>query len=437
MARILAVEGFGQIMIGLTVLSYVALAGSAGLHVLATRSVAKGEGDIDPGAVLAARLLNTALAYLAAAAVTVVFVANEALRDVILLSASSAFLHALFLEWYFQGKETMMPNAIARTLGAFVYLIALLLFVRSADDVRLAALAAVAGDLASTGFLLSRFRRLGNRLRLTLSFPRWRDLMSRAVPFGAGSVLGHVSVNLPILLVGALLGSTEAGIFSAASKLVFFLLMIDRILGTVLLPASARLHAHSPEALHASLSDAMRWIVIVGLPLCVGGAVLGDGLIALVYGNAFSDAGGLLPIMVWFVLLTLLHTVYTSGVIAAGRDAEYRNVMVVSAALYAASILAGVLTGGLFGAATGMVAAEALTVLLMRRAMVRTLPEIRPVRPGRIVLSVMVMAAGLIALPDLHVLLQVCIGCVIYVLATFALKAVSFGEYRSLLGRFA
>lgn len=435
MARVLAVEGFGQVMIGLTVLSYVALAGSAGLHVLGTRSVARGEPGAEPGSILTARLVNTVVAYLFAGTVTVVFVGHPGLRDVILISASSAFLHAMFLEWYFQGKETMMPNAIARTLGAFVYLVALLVVVRSPADIRLAACAAVVGDIASTGFLLGRFRGLGERLRFRLTFGMWRDLMVRAVPFGAGSVLGHVSVNLPILLVGALLGSAEAGMFSAASKLVFFLLMIDRILGTVLLPASVRLHAYSPTVLHAGLSDALRWILIVGMPLCFGGLVLGPDLIELVYGAEFSAAGPLFPIMVWFVLLTLLHTVYTSGVIASGRDADYRNVMILSAVLYAACLTAGIVWGELFGASTGMVVAEGLTVLLMRRAMHRTVPSIRPGRFGRIVLSTLGMGAVLLILPDMHPILHVSIGGVTYVVATFLFKAVSFGEYRSLIGR--
>ena len=434
MARILAVEGFGQVMIGLTVLSYVALAGSAGLHVLATRSVARGD-DVDPGSVLAARLVNTVVAFLLAASVTILVVPHEALRDVILISVSSAFLHALFLEWYFQGKETMMPNAIARTLGAFVYLVGLLVMVRSPDDVRMAAVAAVAGDLASTGFLFARFKGLGQRLRFRLTFRIWIDLMKRAVPFGAGSVLGHVSVNLPILLVGAMLGSAQAGIFSAASKLVFFLLMIDRILGTVLLPASVRLHSLSPEVLHTNLTIALRWIVVVGLPLCMGGVLLGPDLIGLVYGSAFDAAGPLFGILIWFVLLTLLHTIYTSGVIAAGRDVAYRNVMIMSAGLYAVFIALGILAGGLFGAATGMVAAEAVTVVLMQRAMAKTLEPIRPERPGRILLSALIMVAVLFVVPDLHVLLRVLLGSVIYVLATFLLKAVSFGDYRSLLGR--
>ncbi len=437
MARVLAVEGFGQVMIGLTVLSYVALAGSAGLHVLGTRSVASSDASVRPGEVLAARLANTVVAYLLVAAVTLLFVGNEALRDVILISAASAFFHALFLEWYFQGKETMLPNAVARSLGAFVYLAVLVLLVHSVEDVRLAALAAVAGDLCTTAVMLGSFRRLGERLGLGFSVATWAGLMKRAIPFGAGSVLGHVSVNLPILLVGALLGSSDAGIFSAASKLVFFLLMMDRILGTVLLPASVRFHTSSPELLHANLSLALRWIVIVALPVCAGGLVLGPELITLVYGADFLAAGPVFSVLVWFVLLTLLHTVFTSGVIAAGRDDEYRNVMVISAGLYAVLILGGILAGGLYGAAAGMVTAEGITVVLMHRAMRRTIDPIRPERLGRLVTSTAVMVGAVLLVPDEHVLVRVALGAIVFVIVSFTLKAVSVRDYRLLLERIA
>ena len=435
MARILGVSGFGTVMIGLTVLSYVSLGGSAGIHVFGTRGVAAVTLEFSPGELLGARLLNTAVAYVLVGLVTVAFVADSPLRMVILVTSASGFITALFLEWLYQGKERMSENAIARTIGAGVYLAVIVFGVRTPDDLRTAAFAAIAGDIASTGFLLSRYIQEFGPLDIRISFHQWMSLMRKALPFGAGSLLGHLSTNFPVIAIGIMLGSADAGVFSGANKLVFFLLMIDRILGTVLLPASARLHSASRESLRSALEETLRWIVILGLPLAVGGTLLGSELVVLVYGNAFASAGPVFAVLIWYVFLTMVHTVYTSGVMAAGGEIRYRNVMIMSAALYGITVTAGTAFWGVMGAAVGVLASEGITVIAMRNAMESVCDPVRPARFGRTALAAFTLAVVILLLPTFHVLVTVLIGCVSYALALMTFRVVSWNDMKTLTQR--
>ena len=397
--------------------------------------MARDGGSVDAGSIVGTRLVNTLVAIGLVAMSTATWVVPAALAEVVLITSLSGMSHALFLEWYFQGKEQMTETAVARTLGAALYLASLLALVHGPDDLRSAALAAVIGDLGSTGYLLVRYRRMYGRLRI--HFRSWLPLMRSALPFGAGSVLGHLSVNFPILAVGALLGSAEAGVFSGANKLVFFLLMVDRILGTMLLPASVRLQLAADERLSATLAEALRWIVLVGLPLCIGGMFLATPLVTLVYGGTFAASGAVFGILVWYVLLTMIHTVYTSGVLATGREDRYRNVMVVSAILYVVAVSGGILMGGAVGAAAGVLLAEGVTVILMERALRPALQVLIPARFGRIVTAGIVLAASLTFLPPMHVSISVAAGAVVYIVAAVGVQAVTVPELREMIRRFA
>lgn len=433
MARVLGVEGFGMVMVGLSVLSYVSLTGSGGLHVFGTRNVARGDGSIDSGAVLGARLVNTIIALVVASVVTVLLVDPPELVAVILISSCSALLHALFLDWYFQGRELMSEAAIARTTGAALYLAFLVAFVHGRDDLWLAAAAAVIGDIGSTGYLMARYRRTVGPIRISPG--SWASLMKAAWPFGAGSVLGHLSVNFPVLAVAGLLGSSDAGIFSGANRLVFFVLMIDRILGTMLLPVSARLHQQEGGRLSETLTSALRWILLIGLPICIGGSFLAEPIVALVFGESFHASGGVFRVLIWYALLTMIHTVYTSGVLATGGERRYRNVMVASAVLYVSGVVGGVMIGGVIGAAAGMLLAEGVTVVLMERAMRPALPALRPSAFGRVVMAGIVFAAGMSFLPSVHVLWSIAAGTVLYAMIALVVRAVSFEELRQLIQR--
>jgi O-antigen/teichoic acid export membrane protein len=431
LARTLGVEGFGMVMIGLTALSYVSLSGSAGLHVLGTRAIARGAGEIDPGALVGTRLLTTGGAIAVAVVISLVWVQPPELATVILITSLSGILHALFLEWYFQGRERMSEVAIARTLGAAFYLLFLVAAVHDRGDLTKAALAAVIGDLASTGYLLIRFRRTEGPLRLR--FHSWRSLLAAAWPFGAGSVLGHLTANFPLLAIGAVLGSSAAGVFAGGNKLVFFVLMADRILGTLLLPASARLRQLDVSQWSSVLSRALRWILLLGLPLGVGGMMVATPLVTFVYGEDFVSSGPIFGILIWYAVLTMLHTVYTSALLASDGERRYRNVMAVSAAVNVFAVTGGILLGGVLGAAAGLLLAEGVSLVLMQRAVRSSIAIPAPDGLGRIVTASIVFAVIMMFLPETHVLAMIAAGTIVYVVAAGVTRAFTLADLRELI----
>src|SRR5260221_2066567 len=134
--------------------------------------------------------------------------------------------------------------------------------------------------------------------------------MTQAVHIGGGSMLAQASINLPAIVIGILMTNADVGVYSAASKIVFFFLFVDRVAGTLLLPASSRLHASSPETLSSTLEVAVRWIVVIALPLCVGGMILAGTILPFVFGSQYEASVDVFRILIWFSLFTLLHTVY-------------------------------------------------------------------------------------------------------------------------------
>lgn len=401
-----------MVMIGLTVLSYVSLTGSAGLHVFGTRAIARGGTDLEPGALVGTRLVTTGAAIAVVAFAAWMWVEPPALAAVILITSISGVLHALFLDWYFQGRERMTEVAVARTLGAAFYLLFIVAAVHETGDLPKAALAAIIGDLACTGYLLVRYRRTVGVFRIR--FGRWRSLLAAAWPFGAGSVLGHLAANFPVLAIGTLLGSGEAGVFAGANKLVFFVLMADRILGALLLPASARLHQLDASHLASVLSRSLRWILLLGVPLGVGGMFVAQPLVVLVYGEAFAPSGPVFGVLIWYAVLTMVHTIYTSALLAADGERRYRTVMAIAAIANVAAVSGGAMAGGVMGAAVGLLLSEGIGVVLMHRA-ARTVMQIpAPSRLGGIVTAGIVLSVILPFLPAMHVVLTVAAGALVY-----------------------
>jgi O-antigen/teichoic acid export membrane protein len=435
LARRVGTSYFGAINIGFTVLSYGLMLSSGGLTTFGARAIARGESPLIVNRIVSLRLAMSLAAFVIVAVVATVFVQNPVTSLLILLFSLSLFAQAVLVDWYFQGREDMRMIGVGRTASAVLYLAIVVLFVHTPGDVVLVAIAAVAGDMLAAGLLLSAMKRKEPEVRFAVDTGGWKSLFAQAFPIGAGSVLAHYSINLPPIVIGIVLSNADVGLFGAASKLVFFLLMLDRLVGMLLLPLSSRLHANNPALLASTLNTALRWMVVLALPVCIGGSLLAHAIVPLVFGAQFVGASTAFQILIWFFLLTMIMTVLTSALIATGREKTFGRLMSLSAVVYTVSIVIGTLLYGIEGASAAVILSEALTVVVLWIAVRRSVSLVVTPAILKTVLAGAVMAVAVIAAPSVHVLLMVVWGAVVYAAAVFATRAITIADVSALLRR--
>jgi O-antigen/teichoic acid export membrane protein len=433
LARKLGPSDFGAINVGFTVLSYATMTAAGGLSVFGTRAVAKGEGAQLAGALAGARLLNS-LAVLLIVGCILLAVPNAVTATLILLFCISLIPNALNLDWFFQGKEAMASIGAARTLSAATYFILVVALVRTPADIFLVAVAAVIGDSAAAALLAANFRRRFPSEGMRPVFSGWKSLTLNSFPLGMGSLLAHASVNLPPLVLGIVMTNSDAGIYSAAGKLVTFLLVIDRVISTILLPASARKFGQSAQALSGILNRSLKWMIIVALPLCVGGSILGGRLIELVFGERFLAAGEVFSVLIWFFLATLLHTVYTTGLIASGQEKLYGRIMMISAGIYLFFTVGLTILYGPAGSAAAVVWSEAIAVIIMARQLKPFVRIELPRSAAGSLAAAVGMAVALVLLSSFPLWLSIVACAIVYILLLFATRAIGRSDLTELLG---
>lgn len=435
LTRTISVNDFGAMNIGLTLLSYGLMLSSGGLGSLGTREVVAGREPALVARILSARLVNALIVYAVMAVASLLLIRDPLTLSLTLLFGCSLFTNAFFLDWYFQGKEAMGAIGWSRIAAAIVYLAMILLFVRSGAQVLWVPVAAVASDLAVTVPLIVVYRKRYERRWFSFSLRGWWWMMRQAVPIGAGSIFAHLSINLPPLVLGILWSNTEVGFYSAATKLVFFLLILDRVLGAVLLPASARFFADSKEALGAAMATAMKWILIAALPVAVGGTFVAGSLVPAVFGAGYAEASGVFRILIWYFFFTLFHTVFANALVAAREERTFATTMALSAALYAVCVIAGTLLWGMVGAAIGVVIAEAVTVVLMHRRCAEVVHIPFPANAIRVILATGCMAIVLLLVPQLRLAVAILAGAVVYAGALIAFRGVTKSDLAEVAAR--
>jgi O-antigen/teichoic acid export membrane protein len=434
LARRVGTAGFGAVNIGFTVLSYALIVSTAGLATFGIREVARGVGSEIVNRIISLRTVIAFIAFVVVTAIIQLTVENRTTANLITIFCLSVFANAVLLEWYFQGKERMGIVGASKVVSAIVYLLCIVLFVHSVKNILWVAIGAVIGDLLATFFLLRIYIHLSDT-RLRFDFGSWRTLMSQSLPLGIGSIMAHVSVNLAPLVIGIIMTNADVGVYSAASKLIFFLLMFDRLFANLLLPAASRFQHVTPDRLPIILNSAAKFIIIAALPMSVGGTFLSKRIITSVFGAQYVEAAAVFQILIWYFFVTTLHTIFTSGLVAIGHEKLYGKVMVVSTLVYFVFVVVFTFAFGIVGAAIAVVAAEIFTLVLMWYQFQKYVKIIFAKYFFTSLPAVIVMGLALYLLPPLHVSVLVLIGALVYFITLFITRAMTMSDVRELLER--
>ncbi len=438
LARILGTLGFGAMSVGFSVLSYAAMLSSPGVQVAGTRHVAA-TGDHAEEYVSNVNSLRTALAagcVLTVGIVSWAFIHPASTALTIFIFSLSAIPMALSLDWYFLGKENLLASSGSKVVVAGIYLVFILFFVRSGNDILWTAVAFLIANILATAWLFYVYRRSSHRFHLAIRFDEWKKLVRQSQPLGISSFLAQTIMNVPVLIVGAIVSSHAAGLFNAAMKLIFFALVIDRVFYAMFFPVISRHRASDVEQFKRSGALALKIVLAVSVPVVVAGSVFAEQTVHFVYGQDFLAAAVPFQILLLYFLFSVVNTVFMSVMIAENREAEYLRIMAVGTGVLVVLCVILSFTHGLIGASAAVAVGEGtMTAILLTKGQSNVFRKLwKLIVPAMI--SGILMLGMLLLMNSWTMFVAAPVGLIIFSVALWLLKGISSEEILFLRGRF-
>jgi O-antigen/teichoic acid export membrane protein len=322
---------------------------------------------------------------------------------------------AFLLDWFFAGREQFGAVGVSKVINAAVYGAVVLVLVHSSEDLLLTPVAFTIGLACSAGMLVLLYRKRFGRIDVRWDPAAWKRIVTTNAPVGMAVFLGQNVINLPPIVVGAIAGTAAAGQFSVALKLIFALLMLDRLLNALFLPVMARYFASRPGDIPGLFAVVGRTVLFIVLPLTILGMILAPWLIPLLFGGGYVEAVGLFRILAPYFAMTLLSSTYVIVLLAAGRERRYTAMMIAATAVLGVLVVLLTLSFGATGAAWGLLGGEFVALLLLGREAHR----ITGVRVHRMLLrplaAALPMTAGFFLPPIMHPVQAALITFAVYV----------------------
>lgn len=295
----------------------------------------------------------------------------------------------------------------------------------------------VASALTPLGALLLLKRRWKERIEVTTK--GIRKTLAVSAMFSASSGLHSILIYLDSVLVHAFRGNVETGLYGAAYRVLIGTLLVPAIYVDAATRTISYLARNDRERMARIYSRAVAHLTMLAVPLGIGGSILAEPIILLLYDEAYVPAAPALAILLPSAIFAI--PVWVTAMTAYSLRLERRV-----AATWGVAVLGNALANVLLVPAVGIEAAAAATLaaegfamftltVLLRRNGVRA-----PVWPvfGKPLMAGAVMGLTVWPLRTLPILVPIAVGAVIYMGGLLLLKAFEPEDrelLRALLGR--
>jgi O-antigen/teichoic acid export membrane protein len=373
-ARVLRPEQFGEVQLGIAVGTYLALLATVGLNPLAIAEFAsKRRRAAYVVRLQSIRVVHTVVV-LSGVVVAGLLIPSHTVSVLLVLCASSVVLRQLWPEWADIALDASRRVALIRTVYYVSVLAGTLLLVRRASDATEFGLVLSLGTLVAAVpawcLTAAHLRRLGHPPTLVPAASAnkwgldWRQTMRRALPLGAGDVLGQLLANADILLLGALASKESVALYGAAYRIILAVQGVGVALRYASLRVLASPGARRNQRKPSKFEDDLVLLIVLGAVVIAAAAALTAPLaISLSYGSQYAGSVELLRVLVWTWPLDFSSAVVLNMLIVRGRRRRYVAAMSLAAAVNLAANAFVIPRFGAGGAAVVIVVSLAVLLL--------------------------------------------------------------------------
>lgn len=362
-SRVLGPDGIGKVQFVSSFVQYFVFLAALGVPVYGIREVAKARDNKDElkkifSALLLLNILTTIIVSIAYF-VTVYFVADFR-EDFVFYGVASVMLLFGFssIDWFFLGIEKFKFIALRSIMVKLIFIVLLYVFVREKADVLPYLWIIIGGTVVNNIWNLFLAIKFIDFKGISLDFLK-KHLKPLFYIF-ATVVAASVYSSLDVILLGFLKGFKDVGYYSSGAKINRMCVPFLSAIGVVLMPQIAQaFREQNDERIKLLIKESFEFVVVLGVPMVVGLALLAPEIVLLFSGDQFSPSIVTMQITAPVVLIIGISTICSVLILTpASKDKE--NAIAVVGGLIVSVILNCILIPfyGYLGATISNVLAE-------------------------------------------------------------------------------
>lgn len=258
----------------------------------------------------------------------------------------------------------------------------------------------------------------------------WPRLVRAGLPFGMITLSLTIAFSIDTVMLARFYPPEEVGWYNAAYRLSTSLLFLFTAFSTAIVPTLSKAFITEPGTVERWYYRSTKIILLVSIPMAVGGMLVADPLIHLLYGEQYAPSVLVFRIIVWDVPLLMFAGFGGNMTTIISQERAAARIYFVGAVANVIFNLLLIPRFGIVGAAivtviTDLVAAGQFHFLLRRKL---NLPDIKPLFV-RVVGASLLMGVVVFLVSQQHLLVQIAVGAMVYLVLVIALRLLDADEW--------
>jgi len=375
MARYLPIDGYGNVVIGLSVLNLFGLVALAGMPAALSRYLPRQDTADERRSILSsafqvAALLSASFAvgiYLTAQPLAMFVFGNEDLVEVIRIFAGILpFFVLLRLSLGgFRGYETTLPRILTQNvLRPGLQLAGVILFVGLGYGTTGIAFSYVAAFSVVSVVGLLLLYRVSEFSPSTFvqrqSIGQYRELLTFSIPLVASGAVNIIAKHSDIVILGIYKSSSQVGLYEVAFRIGLFIpTLFMPAIGFLYQPIMSRFHANnSLEKMSMLYTIATRWMVVGAFPVFVLFFMFPEQTLEFLFGPDYTSGRNAFRVLVVGFMIALFPGLNGPFLTAVGKTKLLMYISVANMFLNLSLNVVLIPSYGIIGAAVATISAR-------------------------------------------------------------------------------
>ena len=210
------------------------------------------------------------------------------------------------------------------------------------------------------GFVYQKF--LKPQYRVDRQF--WREALKEGFPLALVAVISMIYYNIDMVMLGKMKGEEVAGWYGASYHLFFALATLTGAFLAAVFPVMSRFFEESEELLNKAYQKSFEVMIVVGLPISIGGFLLSEKIILLLFGPQYHESVAILKVFSLLIIFSYLNGLGGYFLTSINRQALSAKILAATAGINVGLNFLLIPSYSYMGAAYATVVSEVLFFIL-------------------------------------------------------------------------
>ena len=251
-----------------------------------------------------------------------------------------------------------------------------------------------------------------------------KKLIIGGLPFALTGLFYTVYYSIDMVMLTQFVGSYATGLYNSSYKLINVLTLFYGIYTAVIFPVMSKLFKQDGDLLQLSFVKSIKYLLLVIIPIAIASFFYGGDVIALCYGNQYSEAGDVLKILIWTVCFLFINGACSMILNASHKELSVTKIYLVAALVNVGLNLVLIPHFSVYGASIATVISEIVILVLELYAIhiINQLPDKHILVDIMKILICSIIMSIVLYILNLSLLLAVPVGIIVYFVAIILMR---------------